>query len=149
MAVIGEADLDRDHWATTQDVQDEFQLEVGNQEPDFEKRIEQATRSIRSRWADTTGQPVSEAPDSQDTIPALLRDATAYLAASKAHLAFASNVSGQNQGDERHVFLSREADRAFDDWVQQADLDAEGSTETGAGVGSVAGRRGSLTDDII
>lgn len=149
MSVIGEADLDGDHWATTEDVREEFQIEVGNQEPDFERRIKQATRSIRARWSDTTGKAVTDAPDTMSDIPELLRDATAYLAASKAHLAYAANVSGQNNGDDRHVFLSNEADRAFDDWVQQADLDAEGDAGDDVGIGTVSGRRGSLTDDII
>jgi hypothetical protein len=141
-----DADLDADHWCTTEDVQDEFELEVGNQELDHAKRIQQATRSMKARWAEATGKPVSEAPATSSDIPDLLQDATAYLAASKQHLAFAQNVSGTNDGDQRHVFLEDAADDAFADWKRQADLDP-GSESDGEASEVIGGQSGVIGGD--
>lgn len=148
MTEITSGDLDSDHWTTTEAVRDELEIKVGDSQPDYQKRIQQATRSVQADWADVTGKSIPD--DLPDQPPELLQDATAYLAASMAHLAFASNVSGQNQGDQKHVFLEQQYDKTFERWVQQADLDAEGTGDDSDGdVSGVAGRRGSLTDDII
>lgn len=143
---ITDSDLDDKHWCTTEDVQDEFELEVGNQELDHQKRIQQATRSIKARWAEATGLPTSDAPSTPDEIPELLQDATAYLAASKQHLAFAQNISGTNDGDERHVFLEDASDDAFADWKRQADLDP-GSESDGEASDVIGGQSGVIGGD--
>lgn len=135
MPEINEGDLGTDYWATTEDVRDEFQIEVGNREPDFGKRIKQATRRIRAWYKDAAGQ---QPPDNP---PDLLRDATALMAASLAHQAFAQNISGDNNGDERHVFLEDSARDTFDDWKMEADLDAE-SGATGVASDRITGQSG-------
>lgn len=143
MAKITTADLGDTYWTTTEDVRDEFNLEIGNQQPDFEKRIKQATRAMQARWAEATGlEPTAD--NLPADVPDLLQDATAYLAASKAHLAYAKNVSGTNNDDKRHVFLDREADDAFENWKRQADLppgsEPEGEeSETVTGFSGVIG----------
>jgi hypothetical protein len=135
MAEVTEDDLGADRWTTTEDVRDEFQIEVGNREPDFVKRIEQATRRVRAWYKDAAGE---EPPDDP---PALLRDATALMAASLAHQAFSQNISGDNDGDQRHVFLEDSAHDTFDDWVIDADLDAESGT-SGVASDSITGQSG-------
>lgn len=140
MPEITESDLGDDYWCTSDDVQDEFNLEVSNTEPDHERRISQATRSMQARWAEATGQEPTDA-NLPDSVPPLLQDATAYLAASKAHLAYASNVQGSNNGDQRHVFLEQQADAAFEDWKKKEDLspESEASGEAGETVSGVSG----------
>lgn len=135
MAEVTEDDLGADRWTTTEDVRDEFQIEVGNREPDFVKRIEQATRRVRAWYKDAAGD---EPPDDP---PDLLRDATALLAASLAHQAFSQNISGDNDGDQRTVFLEDSARDTFDDWVVTADLDAE-SGASGVASDSITGQSG-------
>jgi hypothetical protein len=61
------------------------------------------------------------------------RDATAYLAASKAHLAYAQNVQGSNNDDNRHIFLEQQADEAFEDWKRKEDLTSGSETSGEAG----------------
>jgi len=140
MAEVTEADLGADNWATTADVRDEFQIEIGNREPDFVKRIEQATRRVRAWYQDAAGEAAPDQP------PDLLRDATALLAASLAHQAFSQNVSGDNDGDQRSVFLEDAAYDTFDDWKVTADLDAE-SGSTGVASDRITGRSGVIGGD--
>lgn len=143
MPEVTDTDLGDTYWTTTQDVQDEFNLEVSNTEPDHERRIKQATRSMQARWAEATGQePTAE--NLPDDVPELLQDATAYLAASMAHLAYATNVQGSNNGDQRHVFLEQKADQAFEDWKRMEDLSAGSESdgepsETVTGISGVIG----------
>lgn len=150
MPSITESDLGDDYWATSEDVQDEFNLEVQNTEPDHEKRIKQATRSMQARWAEATGQEPTDA-NLPDDVPALLRDATAYLAASKAHLAYATNVTGSNNDDNRHVFLEQQADEAFEDWKRMTDLspESEGDGEASDTVTGVSGVMGGESNSPI
>jgi hypothetical protein len=122
MATITESDLGGEYWATSRDVRDEFQLEVGNRDPDFERRITAATRRVQAWYHDAAGKSPPADP------PALLRDATALLAASLAHQAFSQNISGDNERDERHVFLEDAARDTFDDWLKQADLEPGADT---------------------
>lgn len=126
MAEITDNDLGPKYWTTTAAVREEFNLEIGNQEPDLERRIEQATRRMRAKVRDATGQ------DPPDQPPDLLNDATAYLAASLAHQAFAANISGENDGDQRHVFLEDMAMDVFDDWTASADIDPGDETDGSA-----------------
>lgn len=144
MTVINDSDLDDKYWCTTEQVRDRMEIEVGNSEPDFETRIVEATDAIQADWEEATGKDDTEYPS---TVPDLLQYATAYLAASEAHLNFAKNVSGDNNGDQRHVFLEKKSEQKFEKWRQQADLSAESSTDDT--VSGVEGRRGSLTDDIF
>lgn len=140
MADVTESDLGPSKWCTTADVNAEFQLEIGNQEPDFVKRIEKATRRVRAWYKDAAGE------DAPDQPPDLLRDATALLAASLAHQAFAQNISGTNDGDERHVFLEDSARDTYDDWVTQADLESESET-SGAASDNITGQSGVIGGD--
>lgn len=137
MATIEPADLGSTYWCTSKDVRDDFTLEVRNQEPDFERRIERATRRVRAWYEDAAGQ------DAPNTPPDLLRDATALMAASLAHQAFSQNISGDNNGDQRHVFLEDAARDTFDDWKAMADLDA-GSESEGDASDTVGGLSGSI-----
>jgi len=132
MPEVTDADLGDDYWATSPDVQAEFNIEVRNTEPDHERRIDQATRSMQARWAEATGTEPTDA-NLPDTVPPLLRDATAYLAASKAHLAYAQNVQGSNNDDNRHIFLEQQADEAFEDWKRKEDLTSGSETSGEAG----------------
>jgi len=141
MTEISENDLGDEYWCTSDDVQDEFELSVQGSNPDHQSRIEKATRMVQADWADVTGGQVpDDLPDVTATTNALLRDATAYLAASLAHLKYAQNVQGENDGDERPVFLESKADDAFESWKvvagQQVDDDQDTS---GSGVDAVSG----------
>lgn len=127
--------LSADAWALTSDVRDDFNIEVQNQEPDFERRIEQATRRVRAWYTDATGQ------DAPDQPPDLLRDATSLLAASLAHQAFAYNIQGTNDGDDRHVFLEDAARDTFEDWKAEAEVDP-GDETSGDASDTVTGKTG-------
>lgn len=140
MATINTSDLDADYWATSDDVQDEFQLEIGNQDPDFEKRIKQATRRVRTWYKDADGE------DPPDDPPDLLRDATALMAASLAHQAYASNISGDNNDDRRHVFLEDSAKDAFEAWKVEAGIDVSGES-TGEASEDITGLSGTIGGD--
>lgn len=140
MATINVADLGVDYWCTSQDVRDEFQLEISNTTPDHEKRIEQATRRVRAWYQEAAGESPPDPP------PDMLRDATALMAASLAHQAYASNIQDGNEGDQRDVFLERSARDTFDDWKLTSDLDpgAEASGEAGE---NVTGHVGTINGD--
>jgi hypothetical protein len=135
MPTITDSDLGSTYWCTSEDVRDDFQLEIRNREPDFDRRIQRATRRVRAWYEDAAGQ---EAPN---TPPALLRDATALMAASLAHQAFSQNISGDNGGDQRHVFLEDAAQDTFEDWKDQADLDP-GSEPKGDASDTITGQSG-------
>lgn len=144
MPEITDSDLGDDYWCTTDDVREEFQLEIQNQEPDFDKRIGQASRRVQAWWADATGKAV---PDDLPTdIPELLQDATAYMAASLAHQAFAQNISGDNDDDQRHVFLEDSARDTFEDWKITADLDP-GAEQDESASDTVTGQIGTIRGD--
>jgi len=139
MTEVTDADLGKEKWCTTEQVRDRFQLEIGNQEPDFEGRIVEATDAIQADWAEATGKAIPD--DLPADVPDLLQYATAYEAASQAHLHFAQNISGDNDGDQRHVFLSRKSESMFDRWKKQADLDP-GSEQSGDASDTVTGQSG-------
>lgn len=144
MGTITDSDLGDDYWATTEQVQDRIRMEIQNSDPDWDTEINEATDDIQARWEDATGKTDSDYPD---PVPKLLQYATAYLAASEAHLHFAANVSGENNGDEKHVFLEQKARQKFEKWRAKADLQAGSDTESSPS--TVAGEKGSLTDDIL
>jgi len=139
---INDSDLGDKYWCTTSQVRDRFNIEIGNSEPDHKQRIIEATDAMQARWAEATGDDIpDDLPSSPDE---LLQYATAYLAASQAHLHYAQNIQSENNEDQRHVFLEKQADRQFDLWKAKQDLspesesDGEGS-ETVAGVSGVIG----------
>lgn len=144
MAVIQDADLGDKYWTTTEQVRRRMQLEVQNAEPDYEENIIDATDTVQAWWKEATGLDDADFPD---PIPDLIQSATAYMAASEAHLDFAQNVSGENQGDERHVFLEQKAHRKFNNWKAHADLSPESKAKEG--IGELGAPRGDLADDII
>lgn len=146
MTEIGENDIDSDHWATSDQVRERIQLEFGNKDPDFENRIQNATDSVQADWAEATGKPVPE--ELPDDPHSLLQAAVADLAASDAHMNFAKNISNDNDGDERHVFLESRSERNFEKWKKTADLEPD-SERGDSGVGSINGRTSSMTSDII
>ena len=141
MSEITEADLGDEYWATSDGVQDEFTLTTSGQEPDHESRIQKATRMVQADWSDATGGIIpDDLPDITAAQNALLRDATAYLAASLAHLKFAQNVSGDNNGDQRHVFLESKSSQAFDKWTSVAEVKPDDDTDdSGTDIGGVTG----------
>lgn len=146
---VTDSDLGDDHWCTTEQVRDRLELNLNNQEPDYQTRIQEATDAMQSRWEGATGKTADDYPSD---IPKLLQYATAYLAASEAHLHFAANVSGDNQGDQKPVFLESKADDKFDLWRQKADLepgDDPTPNDDTDGIANVGGERSSLTDDIF
>jgi len=140
MPEITDADLGGDTWATTEDVRDEFQIEVRNREPDFERRIRQATRRVKAWFKDASG---GEPPDQP---PDLLRDATALMAASLAHQAFSQNISGDNDGDQRHVFLEDSARDTYHDWITLEGLETESDTSDAAS-DRITGKSGVIGGD--
>lgn len=136
-----------DAWCTTAMVRQRLKVEIQNQEPDFETEIGEATDSVQSWWLEATGKPTGEIPDDPHD---LLQQAAAYQAASEAHLQFAQNVSGENQGDQRHVFLENKASDKFDEWKARADLSPGSDTSDTKGVGTVSKAPSNAnTDDII
>lgn len=138
MTTITDADLGNKYWATSEQVSDRFKIEVGNQNPDHETRIVEATDAIQADWSEATGKSIPD--DLPADVPELLQYATAYLAASQAHLHFAQNVSGENNRDERHVFLEDQSQKMFDRWVSlNVDFDDEGDTADGDDVGGLSG----------
>ena len=145
MATITESDIGADYWATSEDVRDEFQLEVGNRDPDFDRRIKKATRRLRAWYQDDIEEPAPADP------PALLRDATALLAASLAHQAFSQNISGDNDNDQRHVFLEDSARDTYQDWLKTVDLenDADDADTTGDRIGGKSGVIGGASNSPI
>lgn len=138
---VTEDDLGTEYWATSDDVQDEFELSVQGEAPSHRTRIEKATRMVQADWSDITGGTIpDDLPDITDDENGLLRDATAYLAASLAHLKYAQNVSGDNNDDDRHIFLENMADKAFDRWTSVAEVKPDDSQETsGSSVGGLSG----------
>lgn len=146
MSKVTDDDIGTDFWATTDMVQDRFTLEINNQEPTHRERIKEATNSIQADWAAATGK--SYPDDVPADPPDLLTYAVADLAASDAHLNFAQNIANENDGDERHVFLENRSERHFKKWKQTANLKSDGR-DSDYGPGTVRGRSGSLTDDII
>lgn len=129
---------DADHWTTTEKVRDDVKIQVQNQEPDHEKRIERATRRVRAWYQDASGQ---EPPDQP---PDMLDDATSLLAASLVHQAFSQNITGDNDGDQRHVFLEDAAQDTFEDWKKQAELDP-GDDTAGESSEQVTGMSGTIS----
>lgn len=141
---ITDADLSEKYWCTTEQVRERFNLEVGNQQPDLEGRIVEATDALQARWAEATGDDVPG--DLPATVPRLLQYATAYKAASLAHLQFAVNIQSENDGDERPVFLERQSDTMFERWKSQTDL-SPGSESDGEASESVSGVSGVMGGD--
>lgn len=146
MAEISEGDLGDDYWTTTAKVRDNYDIEIGNERPDFDDRIQQATDRVQAWWSDATGEDVPDDLPAADDIHPLLQDATALMAASLAHQAFSHNISGDNDGDQRHVFLEDSARDTFDDWKTVADLDpgdeaTDSASNTVTGVSGVIGGR--------
>lgn len=140
--------IDGDNWCLTSDVRDRIRVEIQNSEPDFETEIQEATDSVISWWAEATGQAVSERPTSDSDLDDRLQQATAYLAASEAHLKFAQNISSQNQGDDRHVFLEEKARTKFEEWRAADDLTVESKSDD-SDVSDIGGEISSKMDDII
>lgn len=140
MSEILVENLGEDYWATSADVQDEFQIQTQNEDPDFDRRIQQATRRMQARYEEAAGKDAPADP------PPLLRDATALLAASLAHQAFAANIQSSNGEDERQVFLEDSAWDTFDDWKRGADLDP-GSESQGEASANIGGLSGTISGD--
>lgn len=135
-----------DAWCLTSDVRDRIRLKVGQDNPDFETEIEEATDSMQSMWSEFSGAAVgsSDMPATESDLPNLLQQATAYMAASEAHLKFSQNVRGQNEDGQRHVFLEDKAQDKFDQWKSQADLDPEDEDDPDVSGTDVTARTGSL-----
>lgn len=141
---ITDDDLGDEYWCTSEDVQDEFELSVQGEAPSHASRIRKATRMIQADWADVTGGDIpDDLPDITAARNGLLRDATAYMAASLAHLKFAQNVQGENDGDQRHVFLEDMAEDTFERWKSVADADPD-DDQDGSG-GTVSGISGTIS----
>ena len=140
MATITESDLSAEYWCTSEDVQNDYNIEINNEVPDFEGRIKQATRRVQAWYIDASGTPEADVPTDP---PALLRDATALMAASLAHQAFSTNITGDNDGDQRHVFLEDAARDTFDDWKSTAELDSGDDTD-GSASDEVTGMSGTI-----
>lgn len=144
MAEVTESDLGKDHWTTSDDVQERVRLTIkGNDNPTFQDVIQDATDEVQSWWAAETGKQVPD--ELPDPVPDLLQSATAYMAASEAHLRFSRNVrsSGEGGDDGRHVFMEKKARKKFEAWENQRDTDPD-SQSTGGTTADVQARTGSL-----
>jgi len=139
MSEIKDADLGNKYWCTTQQVRDRFEIEVGNQEPDHEQRIIEATDAMQARWAEATGKTVPD--DLPSNVPELLQYATAYEAAYQAHSHYASNIQDNNNDDNRPGRLKSLRDEQFELWRAKEDLTAESEASGEAGE-TVTGRSG-------
>lgn len=135
-----------DAWCLTEDVRDRIRLKVGQDNPDYETEIQEATDSVQSMWSDATGSAVdgSDMPTSDAELDSLLQQATAYMAASEAHLKFSQNVRGGNEDGQRHVFLEDKADDKFDQWKARAELDPEDEDDPDVSGTDLQARTGSL-----
>jgi hypothetical protein len=135
-----------DAWCLTEDVRDRIRLKVGQDNPDWETEIKEATDSVQSMWSDATGKAVgsSDMPTSDSDLDNLLRQATAYMAASEGHLKYSQNVRGGNEDGQRHVFLEDKAQDKFDQWQTRAELDPEDADDPDKPGTDIQARTGSL-----
>jgi len=133
-------------WCLTEDVRDRIRLKVGQDNPDWEREINEATDSVQSMWSDATGKQVgsSDMPTTDSDVDDLLQQATAYMAASEAHLKYSQNVRGTNEDGNKHVFLEDKATDKFDQWKTRSDLDPEDADDPGVTGTDVQARTGSL-----
>jgi len=137
-------------WCLTDDLTDPqsgiLRLNIGQETPDWETVIQAATDSVQSMWSEATGKQVDsdDMPTTDADLDDLLQQATAYMAASEAHLRFSSNVRGGNEDGERHVFLEDKAQDKFDQWKARAELEAEDRDKRGDPGTDVTARTGQL-----
>lgn len=133
-------------WCLTEDVRDRIRLKVGQDNPDWEREINEATDSVQSMWSDATGQQVgsSDMPTTDSELDDLLQQATAYMAASEAHLKYSQNIRGGNEDGNRHVFLEDKAQDKFDQWQTRAELDPEDEDRRGDPGTDVTARTGQI-----
>ena len=143
-------DISADAWCLTSDLTDDaegiIRLKVGQDNPDYEREIKEATDSVQSMWSDATGKSVdsTDLPQSDSDLDSLLQQATAYMAASEAHLKFSQNVRGGNEDGQRHVFLEDKAQDKFDQWQTRAELDPEDGDDPDRPGTDISARTGSL-----
>jgi len=119
--------ISADAWCLTEDVRDRLRLKVGQDNPDWQTEIEEATDSMQSKWSEATGQEVggSDMPTTDSELDPLLQQATAYQAASEGHLKYSQNIRSGNDDGQRHVFLEQKANEKFQQWQAKADLEPE------------------------
>lgn len=143
-------DISADAWCLTSDLTDDaegiIRLKVGQDDPDYERTIQEATDSVQSMWAEATGRQVGsdDMPTTESDLDRLLRQATAYMAASEAHLKFSQNVRGGNDDGDRHVFLEDKAHDKFDQWKGKADLQPEDEDDADVTGTDIQARTGGL-----
>lgn len=116
-----------DHWTTTDMVRDRLRLKVGQDDPDWSTEIKEATDTVQSWWANATGYKVGsqDMPTTDSELPDLLQQATAYQAASEAHLKYSQQIRGGNEDGDRHVYLEDKAEDKLDQWKATAELEPE------------------------
>lgn len=138
--------ISADAWCLTEQVRDRLRLKVGQDNPDWETEINEATDTLQSWWSDATGKPVDsdDLPTSDSDLDSLLQQATAYMAASEGHLKYSQNVRGQNEDGNRHVFLEDKAQDKFDQWKARAELDPEDEDDPDVTGTDVQGRTGTI-----
>jgi len=135
MSEINPADLDSDHWATSEAVRTYIDIPIQGDKKDVETYIISATDSIQADWKEATdGDIPDDLPETDDSEPnqieeenALLVRATALLAASEAHESEAQQIRSEDGEDKKHIFLERRAESKFDDWVT---VNGYGETDT-------------------
>lgn len=150
MAEINSADLDDDHWATSDGVREHIDIPVQGDPKDVKTDITSATRSVQARWKEATGGDIpTDLPDpsSIEADHPLLVKATELMAASEAHERFAQNFrSDEDDGQSRHVYLERRAESKIEDWVVRKGFgEADTTEEQGSDLPST-GRSSSLID---
>lgn len=150
MGEIQSADLDDDHWATSDGVRTYIDIPVQGSQKDVEPFIISATDSVQAWLKRATDKDIPEDLPDPSTIEAdhpLLVKAVELLAASEAHEAEAQNFrSEEDEGQSRNVFLESRAESKFDDWVTVNGYDVTDTTEAQGSDFPATGRSAGLTN---
>lgn len=138
MGEISQSDLDDTHWATSDLVRDHVDIPTKGGNTDVESEIESATEDVQSWWKNATdGDVPDDLPPTDSSDPNQLFDensrlvrATALLAASYAHENRAQQIRSDEEGDRKHVFLERRAEKKFEAWKNVAGYGTTDTTES-------------------
>lgn len=138
--------ISADAWCRTEAVRDRLRLKVGQENPDWETEIREATDTVQSMWSEVAGQAVGSPgmPTSDAELDSLLQQATAYMAASEGHLKYSQNIRSGNDNGQRHVFLEKKAKEKFDQWQAKADFDPEDADDRQTSGTDLSGRTKTL-----
>lgn len=136
--------LSDEHWCLTSDVRDKIKIPDKGQQRDFESDITSATNSVQSWWRQETGQ--STLPDASN-LDDLLVEATTWLAVSEATFSYARNFSGDTGDTDRTRTAEDKANRKFNEWADEADVQSS-EAETEGETTDADAQHGALIDEF-